>query len=157
MKPRTWILGWIWLAWLVYVILESAVASRVMWGAAASSGFLGLLLAGMLAALIPLAGAVGLLKRQAWGWWVLVICAGVTILAYGVEVLVGRASAGHAGGESPADPLALVAAVLNATVFILLLTDPPPGWRKAGALEPAGEVEVAPPGDSSVPRNDARH
>ena len=144
MKPRTWILGWIWLAWLVYVILESAVASRVMWGAAASSGFLGLLLAGMLAALIPLAGAVGLRQRRAWGWGVMVSCGGVAI-------------AGHAGGESPADPLALVTSVRNATVFILLLTDPPPGWRKAGALEPAGEVEVAPPGDSSVPRNDARH
>ena len=78
----------------------------------------------------PLLGAIGLLNRQAWGWWLLLVMAAASGALCGFLAASDLASSQNPNLALDA-PLLLISVVAAATV-VILLRDRPRNWVERG-------------------------
>lgn len=76
---------------------------------------------------LPLVGALGLLYRKAWGWWLLLAMMMVSCTLYGLAVATGLAFDQNAQEQSRRF---LLVAVMAAATVVVLLSDPPRKWAE---------------------------
>lgn len=127
MKRSTRMAAWFWVAVAVYMLINDIVPLNLSgFGVNWSVGRYGHML--NISALLALIGALGILMRQAWGWW-LMVAYGVASIALGISLAMDSYRIVHGPPVLACSCVSLVI-LLWLSAIVLIVLDPPWRWRR---------------------------